>query len=235
MQDFSEFIRSRRSTRDFKSDPIPKELLDQVLEDAKWSPSWSNTHPYFLAVAQGEKLELIKKELLELFDIAYPAVVGGKWQKVKLFFTRPGWPDGDYRTYFKYPPRLQKFRVATGKAIYEFLGIKRDDAKGRELWWRHNYEFFNAPCAIFVFVHSKMREYSVLDAGIFLQSFMLSAEAHGLGTCAQGTLATWAGPIRKNFEIPEDYKLIVGVSVGYKSDAPINKFNAGRRDLDISF
>ncbi len=235
MNEFSEFIRTRRSTRDFKSDPIPRELLNEVLETAKWSPSWSNTHPYFLAIAEGEKLAAIKKELLELFDIAYPAIVGGKFKKIKLFFTRPGWPDGDYRTYFKYPPRLQKFRVATGKAIYDFLGIGRADAKAKELQWRKNYEFFNAPCVIFVFVHSKMREYSILDAGIYLQSFMLSAEAHGLGTCAQGTLATWAGPIRKYFEIPQDYKLIVGMSVGYKSDAPINTFNPGRRDTDLSF
>lgn len=235
MKEFSEFIRNRRSIRDFKSDPIPRDLLEKVIEDAKWSPSWSNTHPYFLAIAEDEKLNAIKNELLELFDIAYPALVGNKWKKIKLFFTRPGWPDGDYRTYFKYPPRLQKFRVATGKAIYKFLKIERGDAKAKELQWRKNYEFFNAPCVVFVFVHGKMQEYAILDAGVFLQSFMLSAEAHGLGTCSQGTLATWAGPIRKYFEIPGDYKLIVGVSIGYKSDAAINTFNAGRRDLDLSF
>jgi nitroreductase len=72
MKEFSEFIRSRRSIRDFKPDPIPRELLNTVLADAKWSPSWSNTHPYFLAIAEGEKLTAIKSELLELFDIAYP-------------------------------------------------------------------------------------------------------------------------------------------------------------------
>ena len=68
----------------------------------------------------------------------------------------------------------------------------------------------------------------MLDAGIFLQSLMLSAHAHGLGTCAQGALATWAGPVRWAFVVPVDYKLICGLFIGYASDHAINQYNPGR-------
>jgi nitroreductase len=94
---------------------------------------------------------------------------------------------------------------------------------------RKNFEFFGAPVAIFVFVHSGLREFSVLDAGIFMQSLMLSAHAHGLGTCAQGALATWVGPVKAAFEVPPGYKLIAGLSIGYPSNAHVNHFNPGRR------
>jgi hypothetical protein len=57
---------------------------------------------------------------------------------------------------------------------------------------------------------------------------MLSAQAHGLATCAQGALATWAGPIRAEFKIPAPYQLICGLSIGYASDAAVNQFNPGR-------
>ena len=93
---------------------------------------------------------------------------------------------------------------------------------------RRNFVFFGAPTAIFVFVHSGLREFSVLDAGIYLQSLMLSAQAHGLGTCAQGALATWAGPVRQAFDVPADYKLIGGLSIGYASEHAINHYNPGR-------
>jgi nitroreductase len=69
----------------------------------------------------------------------------------------------------------------------------------------------------------------------FLQTIMLSAHSQGLGTCAQGALATWASPVRNHLAIPKDYKLIVGLSLGYPSDNPVNTFNVGRDDLDLGF
>jgi nitroreductase len=108
------------------------------------------------------------------------------------------------------------------------LGIGRKDHAAREAQMRKNFEFFGAPTAIFMFVHSGLREFSVLDAGIFLQTLMLSAHAHGLGTCAQGALATWAGPVRAAFQIPPNHKLICGVSIGYPSAHPVNQYDPGR-------
>jgi nitroreductase len=233
--DFSSLNKSRRSIRDFKKDLVPESVLKQILDDALWSPSWSNTHPYYLAIAKGEELELIKKDYLKLFDQAWPLMNGNLFQKLTLLVTRRGWPDGDFRTIFKYPPLLQKRRIKTGKALYEFLGITRDDKEGKEKAWRQNFEFFGAPVVMFLFVHKDLKSYAALDAGIFLQTIMLSAHSKGLGTCAQGALATWASPVRNHLEIPKDYKLIVGLSLGYPSDNPVNTFNVGRDDLDLGF
>ncbi len=233
--DFSQIIRSRRSIRDFKPDPVPQKLIDEILEDALWSPSWSNTHPYYLQVVTGEKLQLIKKDYLKLFDQAWPLMNGNLWQKIKLVIFRKGFPDGDFRTIYKYPPLLQRRRVKTGKALYDFLGISKDDKVSKEKSWRRNFEFFGAPVAMFLFVHKSLKIYSALDAGIFLQTIMLSAHSKVLGTCAQGALATWASPVKNHLEIPKDYKLIVGLSLGFPSDNPINTFNVGRQDLDLGF
>jgi len=117
----------------------------------------------------------------------------------------------------------------------EILGIKREDKDKKKQAWRQNFEFFGAPVAMFLFVHKHLKSYAALDAGIFLQTIMLSAHSLGLGTCAQGALATWASPVRNHLEIPKDYKLIVGLSLGYPSDNPINTFNVGRDDLDLGF
>ena len=95
-----------------------------------------------------------------------------------------------------------------------------------------NFSFFDAPTALFVFCESSLGAYSALDTGIFLQSLALAAEERGLGTCMQAALATWAGPVKARFDIPENYKLICGVSVGYKADHKVNSFAPKRRPLD---
>lgn len=65
-----------------------------------------------------------------------------------------------------------------------------------------------------------------------LQTLMLSATAHGVGSCPLGVLATWRRPIDAEFEVPEDYKLITGLALGYASDDPVNDFRADHPPVD---
>ncbi len=231
-QMFSNLVHTRRSVRDFLPTPIPQALLDAVLADANTSPSWSNTQPYRIAIASGKVRDTLKAELSARFDKGMVAQRGGLLGKLKMLATRDGLPDGDFTTNFEYPQDLQPRRRATGHGLYELLRIGRTDHAAREAQMRKNFEFFGAPTAIFVFVHSGLREFSVLDAGIFVQTLMLSAHAHGLGTCAQGALATWAGPVRDAFDVPKHYKLICGLSIGYPSDHVVNGFNPGRGNVE---
>ena len=227
--EFKALIRSRRSIRDFDARPIPPDVLDAVLADANCAPSWSNTQPYRVAIASGAVRDQLATALTERFDAGMQAQRKGWLGKLSLLAThRHVLPDGDYVTNFEYPTDLQPRRRATGHGLYALLGIDRKDRAAREAQMRKNFEFFGAPTALFVFVHSGLRAFSVLDAGIFLQTLMLSAHAHGLGTCAQGALATWAGPVRTAFQIPPEYKLICGVSIGYPTAHPVNKYDPGR-------
>ena len=226
----SQLIRTRRSVRDFLPQAIPEKLLTEVLADANWSPSWSNTQPYRIAIASGAVRAKISSELCTLFDLGRAAQNGGALGKLRLLLTRRGLPDGDFSTQFTYPEDLQPKRRATGAGLYEVLGIGRKDIAARDKQMRRNFEFFGAPTVIFLFAHKGLHEFSILDAGIFLNTLMLSAHAHGLATCAQGALATWASPIRSEFKIPEPYQLICGLSIGYASESAVNNFNPGRSD-----
>ncbi len=229
---FSKLVRSRRSVRDFTSQPIPERVLEQVLADAKWAPSWTNTQPYFLAIASGEKRDRLARAYLAQFDASLDVQHGSKWAMVKMFVTRRGYPDGDFKTWQPYPEVLQPYRRKVGHSLYKFLGIDRHDRDARDAQWRRNCEFFGAPTVMFVFAHEGLMPFSAQDAGLMLQSLMLSAHAHGLGSCAQGVLATWRSPIDAEFDIPKGYKLLTGLAIGYASDAPVNSFNAGRREID---
>jgi nitroreductase len=206
-------------------------VLYAVLDDANWSPSWSNTQPYRIAIASGPLRDQLAEELTARFDAGMRAIAGGLFGKVKAFVARKGLPDGDVKVDFEYPEDLLERRRATGYGLYKLLGIAREDRAGRNAQMRRNFEFFGAPTVVFVFVHKGLREFSALDAGIFLQTFMLSAEANGLATCAQGALATWAGPVRAAFDVPAEYNLLCGISVGFASEHKVNTFNPGRADI----
>ena len=80
-----EGIETRRSCRAFRSTPIPKEIIERVLELAKKSPSYTNTQPWEVAVVGGNKKEELSKILHEMSesdvtpnpDLALPKVYAG--------------------------------------------------------------------------------------------------------------------------------------------------------------
>ncbi len=59
--DIAVAVKERRSIRKFKPNPVPRELISEIIEKARWSPSWGNTQPWDLYVVSGEPLEKFKK------------------------------------------------------------------------------------------------------------------------------------------------------------------------------
>jgi nitroreductase len=210
---------------------VPAELIDKLLQDAMTAPSWSNTRPYLVAIARGDVRDRISAGFLDRWAAADKALEGSIWGKIKLFFTRYGLPQSDYRVFRPYPKDLKVRSSRVGAELYGHIGIKRDDRKARSAQWARNYEFFGAPVSLFIFTHSGLGEYSVSDAGLFMQNLMLSAHAHGLGSCAQGASALWAPVVKAEFDVPKEYMLLCGIALGYASEHHVNTFKADRLDI----
>jgi nitroreductase len=141
-------------------------------------------------------------------------------------------PDGDFKVNFEYPKEFMPRKQATGQGLYEILHIERSDKAARDKQLRRNFEFFGAPTAIFFFIHEAFKEYAAVDAGIFMQTLMLSAHSHGLASCPQAALGTWGSPVRAAFDIPKEYKLISGLSLGYAADSKVNQYSPGRGTVE---
>jgi len=227
-EQFSTFTASRRSTRAFLPTPVAPELIDQIITDGMTSPSWSNTRPFLVAVATDEVKDRISAEFLKRWDALSAARVGGLIPKIRLALTRYGLPTSNYSITKPYEPDLIPRSQKVGRDLYGLLGIKRGDKVARDASWAENYKFFGAPVELFVFTHKSLGKFAGSDAGLFMQSLMLSAHSRGLGTCAQGAVAIWEDVIRKEFDVPARYSLLCGIAVGYPSDAVVNTFQAER-------
>jgi nitroreductase len=231
-ENFSRFLASRRSTRDFLPTPIPQEILDQILEDALTAASWSNTRPFKVAVATGQTRGRISSEFLSRWAVLSRILRKGIVHKFRILYSRYGLPTSNRSIAKPYPAELKPRSERVGKELYELFGVKRGDRAARDQQWAKNYSFFGAPVELFIYIHKSLHIYAASDAGLMMSNLMLSAHSHGLGTCAQGAVAVWDDVVRKEFDISKDYRLLCGIAIGYPSDSAVNSFQAHRIDID---
>ena len=232
--EFEELVRGRHTVRDFRPDAVPDDVLAAILDDARHAPSWSNTRPYCLAVASGEQTDRLRDAYLRAFDASLGLQHREPLALVKGLLLRRGFPDADFKTWGRYPDDLRGRSVQVGRQLYRHLGIGRGDRAARDAQARRNCEFFGAPTVVWLFVHEGLMPFAAHDAGLMLQTLMLSAQARGIGSCPLGVLATWRHPVDAEFDVPARYKLITGLALGYASDAHVNDFRAEHPPVNVA-
>ena len=93
-----------------------------------------------------------------------------------------------------------------------------------------NYRFFGAPKRLSL--PRKSWAYGVLDCGAFVTAFVMAAEAKGIATIAQASIAEMSD-VRETLGIPEDRDVLCAISFGYADAAhPANQFRTERAPLD---
>src|SRR3546814_10625387 len=64
--DFTTLVRTRRSVRGYKADPVPRDLIEEIIEVAKGAPSSMNSQPWHVHVLTGEPLEEVRRRNTEM-------------------------------------------------------------------------------------------------------------------------------------------------------------------------
>ncbi|OBB31975.1 oxidoreductase [Mycolicibacterium peregrinum] len=207
MAEFSDVVRSRRSSRMFLPDkPVPRELLDEALALAMRAPSNSNTQPWHVFFATGEQRVRLVDALLTAVDTAPPAIGSAGL-----------------------PPQFAHRRRESGALVYGAMGIARDDVEGRWAAQRRNWQFFHAPVAAVVCMHRDFTNVDALGVGMFLQTLLLALNERGIGSCVQVSISFYPDVLREQLGIPDDLMVLCGVSIGYADpDFPANHLHTPR-------
>jgi nitroreductase len=211
--DLVEAIRSRKSIRGYKPDPVPEKVLEELLDVARWSPSGVNAQSWEFVVLTGEALEAVKRANVEQMD-----------QGVE------GHPDLD-RPALTGPYRERQ--VTLGRELFRLLDIGREDRDKRQEWTRKGMRFFDAPAAILVCQDDEAPELTgILEVGMVTQTIALAALHFGLGTCIQRATVSYPDAIRKVAGIPESKRIYVAVTIGYPDmDLPVNTLRSAREEV----
>lgn len=206
-----EAIRSRRSIRAFRPDPVPRETIGRILEVAARAPSGSNIQPWQVVVVTGEALRRLGEELVGL------SLSGEQGEAEYAYYPRQ-WRE----------PYLAR-RRKVGWALYGSLGIERGETDRMAAQHARNFCFFDAPVGLFFTLDRDMEQGSWLDLGMFVQNVMIAARGLGLDTCPQAAFCSYHALISRRLEIPADRQIITGMALGYADlSAPENNFETER-------
>jgi nitroreductase len=209
---FDEIVASRRSLRAFQPDPVDQATLDRVFDVAQRAPSNCNTQPWIVHVVSGDKLETLRQQMPERF-------MAGEFSMDFPY-------DGTYEGVYK------ERQYGAAQALYDAVGVTRDDKAGRHEQFMRNFTFFDAPHVAFFFLPEPFGLREAADLGMYAQTVMLAMTAHGLGSCPQTALSFQADFVREQLGIAAHNKLLFGLSFGRPlPDAPANKCHTERADL----
>jgi nitroreductase len=211
-----EALIERKSVRAFLDKSISKEKIVNILRAARHAPSGTNAQPWQVAVVSGKK----KAELTGAMEAA---------------FRKDGISNMDYTYYpLEWIEPYKKRRVSCGAQLYSALNIQRQDRERRMEQWIANYRAFDAPTILFFFLDSVMKQGSILDYGMFLQSVMLAALEEGLATCPQAALGQYPELIKDALGYSRDTTLLCGMAIGYEDkNAPVNNYRTPREEVEI--
>ena len=207
-------IRTMMSIRKFKPEPVAKDVLLEVFNIAKWSPSYKNSQPWEAVILSGPKKEALTNRMIDLLE--------------KGTKPCPDLPEPE-----SWPP-AEGARIAhLFKKRAQATGIDFSDPEVVKQAKRVNFGFYGAPHGIYLFQDASLTPWSLFDLGLFAQSLMLAAHAVGLGTVPQAFATDYARDIKKFLAIPETKRLVLGISIGYPDlESPANALRTDRMETD---
>jgi len=120
-------------------------------------------------------------------------------------------------------------RRESGFQLYNTLGIIRGDKAAYAKQALENYNFFGAPHVAVIHTDEPLGVYGAIDCGAYVANFMLAAQALGLGTIPQAALARHSKLIRRHFNLPDDRRVVCGISFGFADHAHlVNSYRTSR-------
>ncbi len=212
----AEAMQKRLSVRAFLNKPIPEETLKRIFAQAQKAPSNCNVQPWQTYVVSGSKKDELKGLLLE---------------EVTTKIT-PN-PDFDWRIKYEGIHRNRQFGSAF--ALYDSMGIERENRDARAVAMLRNWSFFDAPHVAFFVMEKYLGLMGAVDLGIYAQSLALLMVEEGISNCIQASLGQFPGPIRTFLDLPESQGILFGMSFGYEDrDADVNRTRTDRVPLNES-
>ena len=204
-QAVEEAIVTRRSVRAFLDKPVPKELIQRVLDLAARAPSGTNTQPWKVTVLTGAAKQALSDKILAAYN-------------------DPEQRARHTENYDYYPaqwvsPYIDR-RRKIGWDMYGLLGLTKDNKAGMHAQHGLNYSFFGAPVGLMFTIDKIMGKGSWVDYGMFLQTLMLAARAQGLDTCPQAAFNQFHRIILPHIGAGPDEDLVCGMALGWADNTP---------------
>jgi nitroreductase len=213
---FDEVIYGRRSIRDYKPDPVPRALIEEVLALAMRAPSSMNTQPYHFYVITGDALDRIRAGNTERMVAGVPQ-------------------SREFRTGTAFAGKHRDRQIGVAKQLFAAMDIARDDKDARHDWVLRGFRQFDAPVCVIITYDRELAESddTAFDCGAVATALVNAAWSRGLGTVINSQGIMQSPVVREHAGIADDQVIMKSIALGWPEDSfPANAVVSTRREVD---
>lgn len=206
------WLHARHSCRAFLPQPVPRATIERILTLAQRTASWCNCQPWQVAITEGDGTRRLR-DALE--------------RRAQVEGFAPDFPfPREYRD--EYLAR----RRESGFQLYGAVGVPRGDREAYRRQEMRNFALFDAPHVAIITTDEALGEYGAMDCGGYVANFLLAAQANGVATVAQASLAMYPEVLRELLGIGPGRRVVCGISFGFEDTAhPANSYRTRRAEL----
>jgi len=200
--EFKEVVMGRRSIRGYKQQPVPREVLEEVIAMAIRSPSSMNTQPWHLYVLTGDVLDKVRRGNTER-NLAGVA------------------PSREIRSHGAYQGAHRQRQIDIAVQLFQAMGIERHDAEKRQDWVMRGFRQFDAPVSVVVTYDKELQggDIAQFDCGALVNGLVTAAWSKGLGAVVNSQGIMQSPVVREHAGIPDDQVIMICVAMGYPDDS----------------
>lgn len=214
--DFDEVINSRRSIRGYLDKPVPRELIEEVLQLAMRAPSSMNSQPWNFHVITGEPLDRIRAGNTERNLAGIPH-------------------SREFRTGHAFEGKHRERQIGCAKQLFAAMNIEREDKDARLDWVLRGFRQFDAPVCVIVTYDKELADSddTPFDCGAVTTALVNAAWSRGLG-CVINSQGIMQSPVvREHAGIPDDQVIMKAVALGWPDESfPANAVVTPRKSVD---
>ena len=215
MDTYDDVVNGRRSIRGFTSEPVARELVEEIVALAARAPSSLNSQPWNFTVVTGEPLDRIREGNTERMLAGVPE-------------------SREFRMGEPYAGQHRERQIEIAKQLFGAMGIARDDADRRQDWVLRGFRQFDAPVSVVVTYDRELlgNDIAVFDCGAVTNALVNAAWSRGLG-CVINSQGIMQSPVvREHAGIADDQVIQTCVAMGWPEESfPANAVVSRRRPV----
>ncbi len=213
--EYDDVVMGRRSIRGYQQKPVPKQLIEEILELAMRAPSSMNTQPWNFTVLTGAQLDKIRAGNTERNLAGVPH--SREFRIGKAF-------EGQHR----------ERQVGVAKQLFAAMGIAREDAEARQDWVLRGFRQFDAPVCVIITYDRELADSddTAFDCGAVTTALVNAAWSRGLGAVINSQGIMQSPVVREHAGIAEDQVIMKAVAIGWPDDTfPANAVVSERKSV----
>jgi nitroreductase len=206
MMSYDEVVMGRRSIRGFKPDPVPLELIKEILTMAMRSPSSMNTQPWNFTVVTGEPLNRIRAGNTERNMAGVPH-------------------SREFRTGTAFE----------GVHRERQIGVAKHDAPARMDWVLRGFRQFDAPVCVIITYDKTLSgsDDTPFDCGAVSTALVNAAWSRGLGAVINSQGIMQSPVVREHAGIADDQVIMKAIAIGWPEESfPANAVVSERKSVE---